>query len=102
MPDAALQQANPIGRSGLDFWTVYVDSRFLLGHSKYSFQVESDHRIFLWRFSTISAITFLMNGAASRVFAVVAGFSHTVSFLIAIPLTNYLCNRFLVVLPGLR
>jgi putative flippase GtrA len=76
-----------------------------LGHSKYSFQVETDHRTFLWRFSLVAAITFSMNAVATWVLAIVAGLSHTVSFLILtvlIPLTNYLCNRFWVFLPGLR
>jgi putative flippase GtrA len=76
-----------------------------LGHLKYSFQVEPDHRTFLWRFLIISAITFLMNAAATWVFAVIAGLSSSMSFLIVtilIPLTNYICNRFWVFLPGLR
>jgi putative flippase GtrA len=74
-----------------------------VGHSKYSFQVETDHGTFLWRFSIISAITFLMNGAATWMLAVVIGLSHTLSFLIVtvlIPVTNYVCNRFWVFLPG--
>ena len=75
-----------------------------LGHSIYSFQVESDHRTFLWRFLVIAAVTFAMNGAVTWALTGVLGLSHFLSIsvvTIAIPVVNYLCNRFWVFLPGL-
>src|SRR5688572_20981874 len=75
------------------------------GHAIYSFTVELDHRTYLWRFLIIAALTFGMNVLVTWLLTDVVEMSYRTVLVIVtimIPVTNYLCNRFWVFLPGLK
>lgn len=75
------------------------------GHLYYSFRVKSDHRVFLWRFVLVSLLTLALNVGVSWVLTQVFGASHRIAIIVVailIPITNYLCNRFWVFLPGVQ
>ena len=74
------------------------------GHSMFSFQVATDHRVFLWRFIMIAIVAFAMNIAVIWGLTERLGFSYQISMMIVtilVPTMTYLCNRFWVFLPGL-
>jgi putative flippase GtrA len=75
------------------------------GHLHYSFRVKSDHRVFLWRFVLIALLALALNIGVSWALTDVFGISHRIAIAVLavlIPITNYLCNRFWVFLPGSR
>jgi putative flippase GtrA len=75
------------------------------GHLRFSFAVDPDHQGFAWRFLVIAMIAFAMNIGVTFLFTSVLGMSYRVSVAVVtvlIPITNYLCNRFWVFLPGLE
>lgn len=75
------------------------------GHSLFSFAVKTDHRTYLWRFLVIAALTFTMNGVVTWLLTDVLRVYYPIAVGIVgllIPLTNYVCNRFWVFMPGLR
>jgi putative flippase GtrA len=75
-----------------------------LGHVYYSFRVEPKHRLFLWRFITIAALTFGIAAVLTVVLTENLRLSHRVTIMIisvVIPATSYLCNRLWVFRPEL-
>jgi putative flippase GtrA len=76
-----------------------------LGHSMFSFGVVTDHRVYLWRFLVIAVLTFGMNGVVTWALTNAMGFDYRIVVVIVgvlIPVTNYVCNRFWVFLPGIN
>jgi putative flippase GtrA len=74
------------------------------GHAMYSFRVDLDHRTFLWRFFLIGIVTVGINVGTTWVLTEAIGFSYRIAIVVVtvlIPVTNYLCNRYWVFLPGL-
>jgi putative flippase GtrA len=74
------------------------------GHSAYSFRVKADHRIFLWRFVSITGLTFVLATSATWLIADVGRLSPRIAIAVVavlIPFVSYLCNRFWVFAPGL-
>lgn len=75
-----------------------------LGHLHYSFGVEPDHRVFLWRFAVIAALAFTANIGTTWLFTGVLKLSYVYSILVVmvlIPIVSYLCNRFWIFKSGL-
>jgi putative flippase GtrA len=73
------------------------------GHSLFSFRVKIDHRVFLWRFILIAALTFALNIAVTWTLTGFFSLSFWISTLavtVLIPTTNYLFNRFWVFHPA--
>lgn len=76
-----------------------------IGHSMYSFRVETDHNIFLWRFSAIAALTFVLSTLTTWLIVDVAHLSSRIGLLavaVLIPVVNYLFNRHWVFAHGLN
>jgi putative flippase GtrA len=76
-----------------------------VGHSFYSFGVESNHRAYLWRFIAVAVITFSLNGLVTHLLTDLLDVSYRVSIIVVvilIPITNYACNRFWVFRSGLH
>jgi putative flippase GtrA len=69
----------------------------------FSFAVKTDHRSYLWRFLVIAALTFAMNAVVTYLldFLLVQNQISIAIVTTLIPLTNYFCNRFWVLSPGL-
>lgn len=75
------------------------------GHMRFSFDVGPDHKTYLWRFLTTSALSFALNIFVTWATTHVFGYSARVSVVlvsILVPATNYVCNRFWVFRPGLK
>lgn len=73
------------------------------GHASFSFGVEADHRMYLWRFLIVAAVTFGLNVLVTYLFTDVMDLNYQISIAfiaILIPLTNYFCNRFWVFRSG--
>jgi putative flippase GtrA len=74
------------------------------GHLRFSFAVDPDHRIFLWRFFIVAAAMFVMNITITWLFTSLLGISYVIAIAtvaVLIPMFNYLCNRHWVFTPGL-
>lgn len=76
-----------------------------LGHLHFSFRVEPNHRVFLWRFLVITTATFAMTVLFTYIITVLLGRSYQIAIVVVVvlnPVLSYLCNRFWVFFPGLR
>ena len=76
-----------------------------LGHLYFSFRVEPDHRVFLWRFLIVTAITLAMTILLTYVITALLGRSYQIAIgavIVLNPALSYLCSRFWVFLPGLN
>jgi putative flippase GtrA len=74
------------------------------GHLHYSFAVEPDHRVFLWRFVVIAVVAFAANIGTTWLFTVALKLSYIYSIVVVmvlIPVVNYVCNRFWIFRSGL-
>jgi putative flippase GtrA len=75
------------------------------GHAYYSFVVTSGgYRTFLWRFLVISVLSFGINIATTWLLTFAMALSHRIAIMVVailIAVTNYLCNRYWVFLPGI-
>jgi putative flippase GtrA len=70
----------------------------------YSFRVEANHRLFLWRFSVIGIVTFGIATGLTSLLTEDLRLPHRITIAIVsvvIPATTYLCNRLWVFRPGL-
>jgi putative flippase GtrA len=75
-----------------------------LGHLRYSFAVEPNHRVFLWRFFVIAAVAITANIVTTWLLTSVLKLSHVYSIavvMVLIPIVNYLCNRFWIFRSGM-
>jgi putative flippase GtrA len=75
-----------------------------LGHLRYSFAVEPNHRVFLWRFFVIAGVAIAANVVTTWLLTSVLKLSHVYSIVVVmvlIPIVNYLCNRFWIFRSGL-
>ena len=75
-----------------------------IGHSIYSFRVKTNHRVYLWRFTAITGVTFVLATGTMWLITDVARLSPRIGIAIVavlIPAVSYLCNRFWVFMPGL-
>jgi putative flippase GtrA len=98
-----LRIANPIVATIVGHFCAAVVSYF--GHLRFSFAVNPDHQIFLWRFLVVAAAAFAMNIGVSWLFTMTLGlpyFVAVVTVAVLVPITNYVCNRYWVFLPGLK
>ena len=90
--------ATIIGHVGAGFVSYF-------GHLHYSFAVEPDHRVFLWRFVAIAVVALAVNITVTWLFTVVFKHSYISSIAVVtvlIPVVNYLSNRFWIFSSGLR
>jgi putative flippase GtrA len=72
--------------------------------SYFGFRVKADHRVFLWRFASITGLTFVLATSATWLIADVGRLSPRIAIAVVavlIPFVSYLCNRFWVFAPGL-
>lgn len=93
---------SPIPASIVGVATAAAVSYF--GHALYSFSVKPS-RFYLWRFLLIAALTLGLNIGVTWLLTAVLGLSYRISVgvvMVLIPVTNYLCNRFWVFLPGIE
>lgn len=75
------------------------------GHLYFSFRVEPDHRIFLWRFLLTALVTFAMTIGCTWLVTSVWGYPDRAAIAavtILIPAVSYTCGRFWIFLPGLK
>jgi putative flippase GtrA len=75
-----------------------------IGHLRYSFAVEPDHRVFLWRFIAVAIIAFAANILTTWLLTAVLRVSYIyaiVAVTVLIPIINYLCNRFWIFRSGM-
>ena len=93
----------PLTATTLGYAAAFVVSYF--GHLRCSFSVAPDHRVYLWRFVLVTAVTFGFSLCVTWVVTDVMRLSYAIAiFTVAIfvPPTSYLCNRFWVFMPGLK
>jgi putative flippase GtrA len=95
--------ANPIAATIIGHLAAGVVS--YVGHLHFSFAVNPDHQIFLWRFLVVAAVAFAVNIGLTWLFTIALGLPYVVAVAtvtVLVPIINYVCNRYWVFLPGLK
>ena len=92
--------AKPIIATIVGYLAAAILSYF--GHLYFSFQVEPDHRKFLWRFLVTALVTFALSIFVTWLITDILGGSYRISIAVVtvlLPLINFFCSRFWIFFP---